>query len=52
MLADEKIAVLCKALCDPENQPHQWVGNLMHLQLEKVINELIQERELEIYGCD
>lgn len=38
-----KLAILCKALCSPENQPHQWIND--PVELEKKIIELIELKE-------
>jgi len=37
----EKFGILCRALCDVENQPHQWMGHPTELELEIV----------KLFGC-
>lgn len=32
--SESHLAILCRALCDVENQPHQWIGNEKALECE------------------
>lgn len=50
---NDPLVEICQALCDPENQPHQWMGDVEGL--ESVIVDIFgceKDAEWVLYGTD